>query len=541
MAISKIILNGVTQMDVTQDTVDSSNLLDGETATGADGNRVVGAYAPLGIDLGITGATVGQVPKVASVDGSGKPTAWYAANDLTQDFPQSIRITTPPTKTTYEIPIESTFDPTGMVVTLMMASGTTAAADSQFITFSPSTFTNTGVQNVTVVYDDGTHTLSAVQEVSVVQFTIDDWYDVQAAVDAGLAEQMLPVGSQIDDSWTDFWNDTEDTYNAPWDVMHYDSSGNMYLKWHYTTVDSVVFDSPEALFYAPEGGLPADQYYILINHGDYGGWKQGHYINFTLTLPMAEGDQFVLSLGGNQANNPTDATWNVYAQGSTVSKQSGRTSDSNAGTKLANTASSRNKTNGVINSAERVIHGYGRWAQSNVRQYLNGSADNGGWWNPQNPWDRPSSSVLRGFLAGVSDDLLDVLEETSVSTAINGVETTAQNRSDITQDKVFLPSLTEMYATYWSSVAEGLEWDYYKDLAEDSGLSGKFQMEATYPALITYSGYNNSAATKYNSRTATGGYVFDMAQTTTTGKITVDGDYARASVQICPCIVIHKH
>lgn len=46
MAISKIILNGVTQMDVTQDTVAANNLLNGYTATGADGAPVVGAYVP---------------------------------------------------------------------------------------------------------------------------------------------------------------------------------------------------------------------------------------------------------------------------------------------------------------------------------------------------------------------------------------------------------------------------------------------------------------------------------------------------------------
>lgn len=46
MAISKIILNGVTQMDVTQDTVAANNLLLNETATGADGAPVVGAYVP---------------------------------------------------------------------------------------------------------------------------------------------------------------------------------------------------------------------------------------------------------------------------------------------------------------------------------------------------------------------------------------------------------------------------------------------------------------------------------------------------------------
>lgn len=48
MAFSKIILNGVTQIDLTNDTVASSNLLTGETATGADGESVVGAYTPGG-------------------------------------------------------------------------------------------------------------------------------------------------------------------------------------------------------------------------------------------------------------------------------------------------------------------------------------------------------------------------------------------------------------------------------------------------------------------------------------------------------------
>lgn len=44
MAISKVILNGDTLIDVTQKTVASENLLSGETALGADGEDVVGAY-----------------------------------------------------------------------------------------------------------------------------------------------------------------------------------------------------------------------------------------------------------------------------------------------------------------------------------------------------------------------------------------------------------------------------------------------------------------------------------------------------------------
>lgn len=59
MGISKVILNGETQMDVTQDTVASSNLLSGNTATGADGEKVNGGIASkTSSDLTASGATV---------------------------------------------------------------------------------------------------------------------------------------------------------------------------------------------------------------------------------------------------------------------------------------------------------------------------------------------------------------------------------------------------------------------------------------------------------------------------------------------------
>lgn len=44
MAYSKVILNGATIMDVTQDTVAAENLLSGETATRNDGVRITGEY-----------------------------------------------------------------------------------------------------------------------------------------------------------------------------------------------------------------------------------------------------------------------------------------------------------------------------------------------------------------------------------------------------------------------------------------------------------------------------------------------------------------
>ena len=63
MAISKIILNGVTQMDVTSDTVATDNLLEGYTATGADGNRVMGTAKTGEIWVEETITTSGAVTK----------------------------------------------------------------------------------------------------------------------------------------------------------------------------------------------------------------------------------------------------------------------------------------------------------------------------------------------------------------------------------------------------------------------------------------------------------------------------------------------
>lgn len=48
MAISKIILNGVTQMDLTNDTTDASKTLASYTGHGADGEAFTGSYVPTG-------------------------------------------------------------------------------------------------------------------------------------------------------------------------------------------------------------------------------------------------------------------------------------------------------------------------------------------------------------------------------------------------------------------------------------------------------------------------------------------------------------
>jgi hypothetical protein len=70
MAVSKVILNGTTLMDVTGDTVAVANLLTGYTAHGADGGPVSGAYVPptgtKNITISSAGTTTEDVTNYAS-------------------------------------------------------------------------------------------------------------------------------------------------------------------------------------------------------------------------------------------------------------------------------------------------------------------------------------------------------------------------------------------------------------------------------------------------------------------------------------------
>jgi len=54
MAVSKVILNNVTQIDVTDKTVDVTNLLSGYTATKNDGTQITGQVSPSSLSMDTT-------------------------------------------------------------------------------------------------------------------------------------------------------------------------------------------------------------------------------------------------------------------------------------------------------------------------------------------------------------------------------------------------------------------------------------------------------------------------------------------------------
>lgn len=366
-----------------------------------------------------------------------------------------------------------------------------------------------------------------------------NWNMIDKIVKSGLAKAILPIGSQIEDSWSEAEGGT--VYTVPWDIVHHYDNGDMAIKWHYATPTAVPFDEPEALFYAPASGLAAGQYYIVIGSAYDDGWVVGDKINFTLNSAMDEGDQFVITMSANSGNNPTASrTWRVYAKGDTVVKDTGTTSNSSVGTNLGTIApESASKTNGIFNGMPRIVYGYGRWSQCAWRQWANSVANAGEWWEPQNPWDRPPTvaATLRGLLAGFSEEFLSLLQPVAVTTALNTVEG-LEEAFETTYDKVFLPSMTQMYAA--EQYTEDEPWEYYQTLAAQAGLTGRFKTGSSniYEILKAYAVSNPTSPVSVRMRSATSSNAANTWYFYSTGYFT--GSYAYAAYRGFPACIIKK-
>ena len=367
--------------------------------------------------------------------------------------------------------------------------------------------------------------------------TANDWGGIKKLVDHGVAARRLPTGTQILDKWAKVAG-TE--YDAPWDVVHHHQNGDMELNWHYCTPDGVPFDEPEAIYYANENGLAAGPYYIIIGTTYGTGWVKDAEIHFTLSADMAEGDQLVINCGTNNANNPGDGrTWNVYAKGSTTSKQSGTTATIGTGTLLGTIGNTNaHKTNGQLNAISCVVYGSGRWKTSAVRQWLNSGAAAGAWWSAQTPWDRPPAvaSTMRGFLAGCSQDFLDILEPVDVVTALNTQGDFATD-TETTQDKIYLPCMDNWYINP-QYAGEGAEWDYYKALAQEASLTGKFQQYQTYEILKRFNIADHTSSVFVWLRSCVRGNATNAWLVTGSGL--VSNGYACIAYRGCPACKIKK-
>lgn len=311
-----------------------------------------------------------------------------------------------------------------------------------------------------------------------------DYNGIKAVVAAGNAPAVFPVGTQLVNAYT---GKDGKVYDCPWDVVKTDDIAEgetgttapaMVLQMHYASLEDIQFSAYQAFYVVPEAGLAAGTYNIIIGF-DWGtNVKTGTSYQFTLTKNAPAGARLT---GFYNAPDVAPANWKVYVYKDQQKSELLETCNVSAGSTGTNLGTFLAKPKGNLNGLHPVGCGDNRWHKSAYRQYLNSDAAAGGWWTPQDEWDmKPDlADTVPGFLAGFSDDFKAALTRVKVVTYDNTV--TDDGGAVVTYDKIFLPSLEEIYCSPQVS-GEGTYWPYWK---ERTGAKTPQDVWQTYPLRIT--------------------------------------------------------
>ena len=366
----------------------------------------------------------------------------------------------------------------------------------------------------------------------------NDWESLAEFANTGLFGEAYGIGDQFVDTWTDKSNNTDYTYplqqNHIGDVELHDGeilSNRPFLQAHYAHPFGVQFSHQRAFLRCPSG-LAAGTYYVTIESAWGSNVGAGDVVCFTTTVAVPEGGRVAGMYG---APDQAKSNWRIYtfsADGKTILETITPTFTA-SGTSLGTIKAS--VRNGDLNSMQETAYGWNRWSTSALRQYLNSAAGVGAWWTAQDDWDiRPDELTTKaGFLSGWPEDLVNALKEVKVVTYPNTVyDDTGGNTPDITYDKVFLPSLEQMFINP-QKAGEGEYHEYWK---RRSGRSTVMAQGSTYPQIITYAVENHASAQSVRLRSALRGLAYYTWTVTSSGL--VYSNYASTSIRFSPLVVL---
>lgn len=282
------------------------------------------------------------------------------------------------------------------------------------------------------------------------QVDISTWGGIQKAVRAGIAPDILPVGTQLLVHHSVYGDRLYDVVaHNYFKSVHNENAPTMTLLCH-DNLAGVQFDSSEAFYYA-DAELPAGTYNFTLESA-YSSWAAGTY-QFTLTQALPKGGQ--LAISGYADAAMTARQVRAYASRTTTAvTESVAITSGDAGTSLG--------TFGVeLNHSQRVSYGSNNYKESAIRQFLNSPSAAGSVWTPQTKFDRPPSwmTSLAGFAGGFEDDFLSVIGEVVVPCSANNTyespdSTVVKNTKYTVTDKFYLASQTEIFGTASSIVAD---------------------------------------------------------------------------------------
>lgn len=328
---------------------------------------------------------------------------------------------------------------------------------------------------VTVTDKEGVETSVHIDTLTAV----NTWEDIKNAVRLGLGEKLFPVGYEFT---------TEDSVTGAvitWVVRGHNHHAAANDKLEYTmtleakyvygsasgTYKTLVFDAPEALYYAAEE-LPAGTYNFTLLAGydtTYGGGKT---LSFTLAKPVPAGGVIMFPWAYNTQSTVTKIS--TYASNAaTAAIESVAVTEAADGTSLG-TADGKTEN---VNHTHRIRYGSNNYAQSAARQWLNSDAAAGAVWAPSNIFDRPPywNTSYSGFMRGLPPDFLAAVQPAIVPCRTNSIaEVNSLDGTEFVinqvyelQDKFFLLSRPEIYGT-WDSATykDGELLEFYEGFTD---------------------------------------------------------------------------
>ena len=366
-----------------------------------------------------------------------------------------------------------------------------------------------------------------------------DWQGLATLADSGLFGEAYAIGDQFVETWKDTANNNQE-YTYPFQLNHIGTveladdevlHNRPFLQAHYAHPFGVQFSHQRAFLKCPDG-LAAGTYYFTIESSWGSNVAAGDVVCFTTTVAVPSDGRVAGCYG---APDQAKSNWRIYtysADGKTILETITPTFTA-SGTSLGTIKATQR--NGNLNSMQETAYGWNRWKTSALRQYFNSAAAIGSWWVAQDEWDiAPDQLTTKpGFLSGMPDDFVEHIKPVKVTTYPNTVyDDTSGNTPDITVDKVFIPSLEQMFINPQKS-GEGEYHEYWK---RRSGRDTVMAQGGTYPQIITHAVENHTSAQYVRLRSATRGYACYAWCVSSSGF--VHGSYASYASRFAPLVVL---
>lgn len=366
-----------------------------------------------------------------------------------------------------------------------------------------------------------------------------DWEYLEELASDGVFGTMYDIGTTFTENWTDKATDTD--YAFPWMLNHVGEveledgevlADRPWLQMKYAHPFGVQFSQCRAFLRCPSG-LAAGTYNIHFAQT----WGPLTVLDwhFTTTVAVPAGGSLAGFRGMTDGAFTTRDVFVYSADGKTKLETVSASQGSASGATDLGTLAYATR-NGDLNSMQETFNGYGRWKTGALRQYLNSVAGVGQWWTKQDDWDcAPDELTTKaGFLSGCSEALVNAIKRVKVVTYPNTVYDDPQgNTPDITYDRVFIPSLEQMYITPQKS-GEGV---YHERWKRQSGQTSPMAQYGTYPQIITYAVENHASAQAVRLRSAYRGNAYFTWIVYSSGYV-YGYHYARTAARFSPLVVL---